>query len=219
MTHIKYLGMAAQIVVGIDVGGEAKGFHAVVLRGKTIIDKTVATNPAVIVAWCLHHSAVVVAVDAPCRWSQSHAGSSRLAERELGVMGIHCFATPTRERAMHRDFYKWVFNGERLYKSLKPQYPLFDGQWTKGQMCIETFPHAIVCALAGRVVPARFRARVRRTALLNRGYDASRLPNIDFVDAALCALAADEFRKGSYRSYGGSDEGFIVVPKPDVTRR
>ena len=45
------------------------------------------------------------------------------------------------------------------------------------------------------------------------GYDHGNLPNIDFVDAALCAVAADEFRKGDYQPHGDRAEGFIVVPK------
>ncbi len=200
-----------QTVVGIDVGGEAKGFHAVALQGDSFIDKKTATDPAEVVDWCLGHNAIVVAVDAPCKWSQ--AGSSREAERLLGGKGIHCFATPTRERALHRDFYKWVFNGENLYECLGAQYPLFDGQWTEGHVCIETFPHAIVCALAGRVVSARPKTTKRREALLKRGYNDSGLPNIDFVDAALCAVAAYEFRKGSCKPYGDKAEGFIVVPQ------
>ena len=130
----------------------------------------------------------------------------------LGKQHIHCFATPTREQARHRDFYKWVFNGEKLYDCLTAQYPLFDGQWANKQMCMETFPYAVVCALAGQVISARPKSRVRRTALRNSGYDDSELPNIDFVDAALCAVAADKFYRGCYKSYGNSAEGFIVVP-------
>lgn len=202
----------AETVVGIDVGGAAKGFHAVALRGNTFV-QTTDSDPAVIVAWCLHHSAAVVAVDAPCKWSR--AGSSRLAERELGKQGIHCFATPTRERAEKnvKGFYDWVFNGEWLYGLLIKHYPLFNGERWKAPTCIETFPYAIVCALAGRVVPARPKVKKRRAALQNRGYDDGGLPNIDFVDAALCAVAAYEFRKDKYQPYGDSEEGFIIAPR------
>lgn len=205
------MSQPAQTVVGIDVGGKRRGFHAVALSDGNFVGKKTDPNPAVIVGWCLHHRATVVAVDAPCRWSQ--AGSSRKAERILGRQGIYCFATPTRERALHRDFYKWVFNGEKLYECLTAQYPLFDGQWTNEQMCIETFPHAVVCALAGQVVSARPKSKVRRTALTNSGYDDSGLPNIDFVDAALCAIAAYEFHKANYQSFGNRAEGFIIVPQ------
>jgi len=197
-------------VVGIDVAGERRGFHAVALSDGNFVGIKTDHDPAVIVGWCLSRSATVVAVDAPCRWSQK--GSSREAERLLGKQGIHCFATPIRERALDRDFYKWVFNGEKLYECLTAQYPLFSGHWTTEQMCIETFPHAIVCALAGQVVSARPKATTRRKALRKRGYNDSGFPNIDFVDAALCAVAAEEFRKDNYQSFGNSEEGFIVAP-------
>lgn len=86
-----------QTVIGIDVGGEHKGFHAVALRGSIFVDKTTATDPAVIVAWCLAQKATVVSVDAPCGWSQT--GPSRLAERELELLGekIYCFAKRIEE--------------------------------------------------------------------------------------------------------------------------
>jgi len=197
-------------LVGIDVGGEQKGFHAVALRGDTFVDTNTHTNPAVIVDWCLEHKARVIAVDAPCRWSKD--GSSRLAERELMNRGIWCFSSPTKYRAMHSDFYKWMLNGEKLYECLEShQYRRFDGERTNGLMCIETFPHAVVCAIAGPV-SAKHKLEVRRKALQNRGYDISTLLNIDFVDAALCALAADEFNKGNYQKFGNTEEGFIIVP-------
>ena len=66
--------------------------------------------------------------------------------------------------------------------------------------------------MAGRVVPAKPKATVRRAVLRDRGYDISGLTNVDFIDAALCAVAADAFHNGNYRLYGNRSEGFIVVP-------
>ncbi len=109
-------------------------------------------------------------------------------------------------------FYQWVFNGERLYRALENHYSLFNGQWGEGHMCIETFPHAIVCALEGRVVSAHPKNATRLAVLHSRGLNVSGLVNIDFVDAALCAVAADAFRKNTFKAYGNSAEGFIVVP-------
>lgn len=204
-----------QTIVGIDVGAEEKGFHAVALCGGHLMHKKTDRDPAAIVDWCLQHKARVVAVDAPCGWSQSGAGKSRLAERQLFEKKVHCFWTPTRDCALDRPFCKWMFNGERLYRCLKAHYPLFDGQRTEGQICIETFPQAVACALAGRVVSARHKkAAERRTVLKERGYDTRDLRNIDFVDAALCAVAGDEFRRNRHLSFGCRAEGFIVVPDP-----
>ena len=203
---------ASTLVVGIDVGGERKGFHAVALQGGTFVATLVHSDPAVIVSWCRQLKAMVVAVDAPCGWSAG--GASRLAERSLAIGGnkISCFATPTRARANRSKFYKWVFNGVRLYQQLAQHYRLFDGARRSSLTCFETFPHAVVCALAGRVVAARPKRETRRAALRKLGYDVSSLSNVDFVDAALCAVTADAFARGSYRLFGEKNEGFIVVP-------
>ena len=202
----------ATTVIGIDVGGERKGFHAVAFQNGTFVATLAHTDPAVIVSWCRQLKAVVVAVDAPCGWSAG--GTSRLAERSLAIGGnkISCFATPTRALANRSNFYKWVFNGERLYRQLAKHYVLFDGSRRAGQACFETFPHAVVCALAGRVVAARPKRETRRNALRQRGYDVGSLTNVDFVDAGLCAVTAAAFARGSYRLFGEKNEGFIVVP-------
>ena len=202
----------ATTVIGIDVGGERKGFHAVALQNGTFVATLAHSDPAVIVSWCRQLKAVVVAVDAPCGWSAG--GTSRLAERSLAIGGnkISCFATPTRARATRSNFYKWVFNGERLYRQLAKHYVLFDGSRRAGQACFETFPHAVVCALAGRVVAARPKRETRRNALRQRGYDVGSLTNVDFVDAGLCAITAAAFVRGRVKLIGNKVEGFIVVP-------
>jgi predicted nuclease with RNAse H fold len=205
MNHI------GETFIGIDVGGATRGFHAVALQDGKFVGIMTDTAPEKIVCWCLKQKAISVGVDAPCKWSCT--GKSRLAERELATQGIFCFATPSRDRAIKRSFYDWVFNGERLYEQLKAHYHLFDGKETKEKTCFETFPHAVVCALAGEVVPARPKSKVRREALRRKDYDDSNLPNIDFVDAALCAVTANEFLKGNYQSYGNKEEGYILIPK------
>ena len=206
------MSAAKSTVVGIDVGGERKGFHAVALQGGIFAATLAASDPAVIASWCRQMKAAVVAVDAPCGWSDG--GASRLAERSLAIGGnkISCFATPTRARANRSNFYKWVFNGERLYRQLAKHYVLFDGSRRVGPACFETFPHAVVCALAGRVVAARPKRETRRNALRQRGYDVGSLTNVDFVDAGLCAITADAFVHGRVQLFGNKVEGFIVVP-------
>ncbi len=202
-------------VVGIDVGGLRKGFHAVALRGGSFVDAETFITPADVADWCINHAARFVAIDAPCAWSTS--GSSRLSERQLNIGGrtIQCFKTPTRERALKNSsgFYGWVFNGEQLYRELLKRYPLFDGQRGDAHAVFETFPHAVVCALAGKVVTAKPKAKTRRKALCDQGYDDSVLPNIDFVDAGLCALTAKAFLDDRWQCFGSKQEGFIVVPR------
>jgi len=202
-------------VVGIDVGGERKGFHAVALRDKRFVGTKSTTDPKELVKWCREREAHVIAVDAPCAWSIS--GSSRLAERELRIGGetIQCFKTPTRKHAGANEsgFYGWVFNGERLYRELIRHYALFDGQRRDTSTVFETFPHAVVCALAGRVVAAKPKATTRRQALIDQSYDVRSLRNIDFVDAALCAHTAKVFRSARWQMFGAKEEGFIIVPR------
>jgi predicted nuclease with RNAse H fold len=197
-------------LVGIDLGGERKGYHAVAYSGGTYIDKRAISDPIAASRWCKDHEAQIVAVDAPSGWSRS--ASSRLCEREMAQFGISCFSTPTRDRAVEKAFYRWVLNGEILYKCLRADFPLFDGQWSSKSSSIESFPFAVMCALAGRVVPAKHKARVRREALMKLIYDVSSLANIDFVDAALCAVAADRFWENRFELFGDKTEGIIVVP-------
>src|SRR5262245_48442062 len=84
------------IVVGIDVGGPKKGFHAVALRDGTYFDRTESRSAREISDWCHALGACVVAVDAPCRWRRGER--ARQCERDLAAARISCFATPSRER-------------------------------------------------------------------------------------------------------------------------
>jgi predicted nuclease with RNAse H fold len=202
-------------VVGIDVGGRRKGFHAVALIEGRFRKQECFDEPKKVVDWCLSLEATVVAVDAPCAWAIK--GSSRAVERDLNKRKIRCFYTPTKVLAEQNEkgFYGWVLNGQSLYDALKfSKYQLFDGNYREGRVCLETFPHAIVCALT-KVGSAKPKKRKRLEALLKAGYnrDLEALTKIDFIDAALCAVAADCFRKKNFEPIGDRCEGFIVVPK------
>jgi predicted nuclease with RNAse H fold len=155
--------------------------------------------------------AQAIGVDAPCRWSLT--GRARPAERALAVEGIHALATPSREAAEGRDFYRWMMNGAELFLLLEVHYRLFDGQLSvHDAVCFETFPQAVACALAGKLVSAKRKATLRRELLRNSGVDTAPLTNIDTVDAALCAFTAHSLLVGNFKTYGGAAEGFIVVP-------
>jgi predicted nuclease with RNAse H fold len=197
-------------VIGIDVGGARKGFHGVVLREGQICGTKTDCDPHAMVEWCLEQEASVVGVDAPCMWSV--AGKHREAERLLNKEGMHCFYTPTRERAQGNPFYSWMLNGEKLFKALRKHFSVYTGQRNTERVCFETFPHAIVCALRDEIVPAHPKKSVRCEVLTKLGLDIRSLTNIDFVDAALCAVAADAFRCGEAKLYGDAKEGYVVVP-------
>lgn len=202
---------SGKTVIGVDVGGSGKGFHAVALRNGRF-ETQLFTAESELESWCQAQGAQAIAIDAPCAWAKS--GRSRLAERSLSVSGetIQCFKTPTRISAKGRAFYGWVFNGETLYQSLFPKYRLHGENRQRSKVVLETFPHAIVCALAGRVIPAQAKATVRRRILREENYDDGPLANIDFVDAALCAVTAERYLLGRTQSFGDAEEGFIVVP-------
>jgi len=207
----KHLPADSCIVVGIDVGGPKKGFHAVALRDFRYLSKFVADDAASVAAWCQQIGARVVGIDAPCCWSST--GRARSAERALAAEGIFSFGTPSREVAKSKPFYSWMLNGEELYRIIELNYPLFnDHNTASGPICFETFPQAVACALAGEIVSAKRKATIRRELLHKAGLDTSELTNIDTVDAALCALTAHCFLSDNIKTYGNATEGFIVVP-------
>jgi predicted nuclease with RNAse H fold len=203
-------------VAGIDIGGERKGCHLVILRGTTVLCVTKSKEAKDMFERCLAFDAVAVGVDAPCRWGSEGAG--RHAERELTRQGIFCFATPTRKLALSSTsgFYDWIFSGERVYQTFASTYPLFmGGNYSKGRVCFETFPHAITCAMLGNEVASAKRKRPQRREILeSAGVDAAGLKSIDAVDAALCALTARYLLEGKTVAHGDVAGGHIVVPVP-----
>ena len=206
---------SAITVAGIDIGGDRKGCHLVVLRGREVLC-TINSNDADFLARrCSDFGAVAVAVDSPCRWSSSDVG--RAAEKELAKERIFCFATPSRERAATNTsgFYGWMFNGEQVYRALATTYPLLnDARYSSGRVSIETFPHAITCAMLGRdVASAKRKRRQRRQLLEDSGIDTGALKSIDAIDATLCAFTAGCLLFGQTRAYGNAEGGYIFVPK------
>jgi predicted nuclease with RNAse H fold len=197
-------------VVGVDVGGMRKGFHAVALQDGQVSSLCRAISAAEIADWCQALAARTVAVDAPCRWRST--GRARAAERELHAEGMHAFATPTLHVASARPFYRWMLNGADLYLRLEQQYVLFDGRIAPERMCLETFPQAVACTLAMQTLPAREKRKNRRDVLTAIGLDTARLTNIDYLDAALCAVAGSYVRAGLYRAYGDGTDGLVFVP-------
>ncbi len=149
----------------------------------------------------------LIAVDAPCRWCET--GSTRPVEYELKDAGIGCFSTPTLAAAeAHKlNHFGWMLNGADLFAKLRRTQRLYDCSpiWDGTPLCFETFPHAIACELAGRLVSAKRKATVRRGLLGREGVDILQLTNIDYVDAAMCALTAHRFAQGKIKIYGESE--------------
>lgn len=208
------------LVAGVDVGGPRRGFHAVLMRDTQVCETASLGEAAAVARWCRKLGAKVIAVDAPCRWSSD--GKSRPAECALRAEGIGCFSTPTHAMARTHPtgYYDWMRTGARLFSLLEKTHPLFDGRAavTSEPVSIETFPHAVACALAGRIVSARGKRSIRRGLLERAGVDLTLLTNIDLVDAALCGLAATALARGAFRTYGERKSGYIVVPSTFIPR-
>jgi len=206
---------AMAIMVGIDVGGVRKGFHAVALESHNALAMYRSTDADEVSNWIRELGPEIVAIDAPCRWSVD--GRARLAERQLMAKGIWCFSSPTCEDAQCHptNYFGWMRNGANLFEAIHAEFKLYEGsELIMGQKyCFETFPHAIACAIRGEVLKAKNK-RVDRLAILERaGMDTLQLKNIDWIDAALCAYAAQFFSMGDFDTYGDVAEGFIVTPK------
>lgn len=202
-------------VVGIDVGGERKGFHAVAITGGGYSSHIATKNVKELSHWCRETvQARVIAVDAPCRWSND--GHSRPAERELMEKGIWCFSTPTRAKAVgHRtNYFGWMLRGEELFRALDDDFPICCNLPAAGRTCsFETFPHAITWHLRGGNADASQKRMQRRALLAQAEIDLTELTNIDLVDAALCALTAYRAATGrECMSYGEPNTGLIIVP-------
>jgi predicted nuclease with RNAse H fold len=199
------------LVVGVDVGGSKKGFHAVALKDGLYREELSTLSADEIAAWCRGLRASVVGIDAPCRWSLT--GRARPCERALAAEGLHTFATPSQGKGAAHPFYRWMVKGADLYRCLGPDYPLFEGQRSASdQVCFETFPHAVACALARKPLSAKQKRADRSRLLEEAGVSTEALTNIDWIDAALCALAAHHLGTGTFKAYGDAAEGFIVVP-------
>ncbi len=129
---------------------------------------------------------------------------------------IWCFSTPTKEMARNHPtkYFDWMQRGEKLYKELKRDFPLCQElPRPHEKCCFETFPHAITWQLQGGRAEASLKRKQRRDLLVQAGVDLAELTNIDFVDAALCALTAYRAATGGKcESFGEADTGLIIVP-------
>ena len=203
------------IVAGIDVGGARKGFHAVLLEGRRVVDQLNTSDAEALAQWCLR--AERIAIDAPCGWALA-GQRSRLCERQLLAAGIHCFATPTREAALasRSNFYGWMLRGEALYAALQGHGVLLarEAQALQGRCCFESFPHGITIALSPQVEVKAALKLEQRSALLERfGVSRSGLSRIDWIDAAVCALFAGLLaERAPVDIYGEPQAGLLVLP-------
>jgi hypothetical protein len=65
------MAMKTFTVAGIDVGGTRKGFHGVAFRDGAYLEKYQSPDPAQMARWVHRLSPSAIAIDAPCRWSET----------------------------------------------------------------------------------------------------------------------------------------------------
>ena len=129
-----------------------------------------------------------------------------------------CFPTPTLERAQQhpKGYYDWMLNGMALYDALEDSHPrLKDSARIRRQAySFETYPYAITKAFFGKAVSAKLKRAQRAKLLAHLGIDLSPLRNIDWIDAACCALTARKLQTQTTDCtiHGNAQSGFLIVP-------
>jgi len=204
--------------LGVDVGGEErKQLDIVVMDADRQIAAVGSRVPVRRLADLIaDHRPDVVAIDCPPAWAPA-GKRSRLAERELKLLGIQAYYTPDREAGERNGFYSWMRNGMAAFRTAeRAGFPAYRAGAIAGS-AIEVFPHASATVLAGCLPPARPNASSKRTwraaVLTAHHVPIAQLQTLDQVDAALCALTgiiALELRDPF--APGAPDEGRIVLP-------
>lgn len=203
-------------VGGIDVGGPRKGFHASLIRLDGSIDLYHSCSEVDVAKWFRDQETGIIAIDAPCQWR--HDPKPRTAETALVRLGIRCFFTPDRDRAVNHPtgYFDWMLQGERLYHSLAISHKIYQGDLSSNpsNVCFETFPHAVSTLLSGKITGKSSKFEQRSHILLNHGLKLPAKIGIDHVDALICALTAVYFLGNLFQSLGDRESGLIVLPKP-----
>jgi predicted RNase H-like nuclease len=166
----------------------------------------------------------VVAIDSPPRLAAN--GRSRLCERELLRLGLHCYFTPSDATKAKNPFYDWMRAGFAAFAAAaRARYRTFGGDGIMRRRALEVFPHATAVALAGCLPPrgtcrsGSDKRRWRARALESAGIDTTELRTTDAIDAALAALTGLHALEESYWAVGDRSDGFIVVAGHHPTTR
>lgn len=155
----------------------------------------------------------VIAIDSPPNWAMAD-NASRETERQLSILGIRSFNTPSRDRGESNPFYDWMRVGFEAFRAcMRAGFPRFDGRGVAGS-AMEVFPHATETVLAGCLPPAgASKKRWRLRILRSEGVRVADLHTLDQIDAALASLTglmAMELREPF--APGVPAEGLIVLP-------
>jgi predicted nuclease with RNAse H fold len=190
--------------MGIDVGGERKGFDVAVLDANmNLADVGARLDVPAVVELIRSWRPLVVAIDSPRRAAPT-GEHLRECERQLNraICGIRW--TPDSAAINSSSYYSWIRCGFSLYDALRP---------AAGTEVIEVFPTASWTRWIGKRVESR--ARWSREGLAN--LPISGVParnNQDFRDAVAAAVTAWQYSKGQSEKFGD-----IVVPVAGLPSR
>jgi hypothetical protein len=110
-------------------------------------------------------------------------------------------------------FFEWMTVGFGVYEAVAGAFPRYRGPGPVHGTAIEVFPHATAVVLAGCLPPRGVGKREwRRAVLFEHRVDASALPSLDQVDAALAALTGLFALERRFSAPGDPREGQIVLP-------
>jgi predicted nuclease with RNAse H fold len=185
--------------LGVDVGGERKGFDVALIDGDRLLALESRLDRRAVAELVDRARPTVVAIDSPCCYAQP-GRTSRDSERELArsICGIRW--TPDERAAHGSQYYAWVLQGLALFEALVG----------RGAEVIEVFPTASWTRWLGK---RGGRTRVAWTRDGMSALDLGGLPartNQDQRDAIAAALTARLHDRGLTEAIGE-----IVVPLHD----
>lgn len=179
----------SDFVVGIDVGGKKKGFHLSLkfLETSEISSFFHCFEPTEVLDYLRQNEIVFggkclqIAINAP---KKALVSETRLAEKAVRKSGYRVLWTPTKPENKQ----KWMENGELLWETLSNTFPV--------NTLIETFPTLTgdKMDLSKNILPIRLFAGKEKRKYIN-----------DFLDSALCMLAAEKKYKNEALAFGKDD--------------
>jgi predicted nuclease with RNAse H fold len=184
--------------LGIDVGGERKGFDAALIDEHRVLAMDHKLTRVAVMELVEAARPVLVGIDGPCCWAPE-GETARVGERLLNraVCGIRW--TPDEHEGSRNDYYAWIRGGLALFDALR----------SAGVEAIEVFPTASWTRWHGPR-GSLTRALWSRSALAS--LDLECVPartNQDQRDAIAAAVTARQHTFGRTDAYGE-----ILVPKP-----
>jgi predicted nuclease with RNAse H fold len=188
--------------VGVDVGGQRKGFDAAVIDDRGVLELRGRLSCRQAVDLVTAHSPAVVAIDSPHTFAPD-GQTCRDDERQLArsICGIRW--TPDRQHVHASPYYAWILEGVALFDALSG---------CGAEAVIEVFPTASWTRWCGKR-GSRSRATWTRQGL--SALDLEGIPvrtNQDQRDAIAAAMTARQHSAGMTEAIGD-----IVVPLPPLS--